>query len=371
MNNYEMQQEAEQFLKTYYTETGAPAEKLEERMKEVISDIKAFGTYTQTYDEIVYGVKLAWRNSNRCIGRLFWERIDVADARQAATEEEVFEFLFSHLKNAFNQGRIKPYITIFPAVSAKEETVKVWNHQLLRYAGYDSGEGIIGDSDSLEFTRICEKLGWQGKGTDFDILPLVIQIGDQPPVWRSIPEALIPEIPMEHPEYKAVADLHLKWYAIPIIADMRLEIGGLHYVSAPFNGWYMGTEIGARNFADEHRYNLLPKMAEIMGLETKHASNLWQDRALIELNEMVLHSFKKQGVSIVDHHTAAAQFRIFEKQEAKAEREVTGKWTWLIPPVSPATTHVWHQPYSNELKKPNFFYQDKAYQEMKGCPFHR
>lgn len=65
---------------------------------------------------------------------------------------------------------------------------------------------------------------------------------------------------------------------------------------------------------------------------------------MIELNEMVLHSFKKQGVSIVDHHTAAAQFRIFEKQEAKAEREVTGKWTWLIPPVSPATTHVWHQP---------------------------
>lgn len=366
-----MKQEAETFLKMYYTETGAPAEKIEARIKEAIAEINVSNTYTQTYDEIVYGTKLAWRHSNRCIGRLFWERITVVDARQATTEEMVFQYLFSHIENAFNKGRIKPYITIFPAASAKEETVKIWNHQLLRYAGYETETGIIGDSDSLEFTGICEKLGWDGKRTHFDILPLVIQIGNRPPVWKTIPEAIIPEIPMEHPDYKEVADLNLKWYAIPVISDMRLEIGGLHYVSAPFNGWYMGTEIAARNFADEHRYHLLPKMAEIIGLSTKHASNLWQDRALIELNEMVLYSFKKQGVSIVDHHTAAAQFRIFENQEAKAGREVTGNWTWLIPPVSPATTHVWHQHYQNELKKPNFFYQDKAYQQIRSCPFHQ
>lgn len=163
MNKDKMQQEAAHFLTTFYTETGAPAEKLAKRINEVKTEINAHGTYTQTYEEIVYGVKLAWRNANRCIGRLFWERIDVADARQATTEEEVFEFLFSHLKNAFNQGRIKPYITIFPASSAKDETVKIWNHQLLRYAGYETGNGIIGDSDSLEFTKICEQLGWQGK----------------------------------------------------------------------------------------------------------------------------------------------------------------------------------------------------------------
>ncbi|WP_080873005.1 nitric oxide synthase oxygenase [Oceanobacillus timonensis] len=370
MSKEEMQQEAAAFLTTYYEETGAPAENAQARIEEVTAEIHTSGTYTQTYEEIAYGAKLAWRNSNRCIGRLFWERLEVMDARTATSEEAIFEFLFSHLKKAFNQGRIKPYITIFPATSAKEETVTIWNHQLLRYAGYETEEGIIGDSDSLAFTKICERLGWQGKRTHFDILPLVIQIGNQPPVWREIPEALIPEIPMEHPTYEAVANLHLKWYAVPVITDMRLEIGGLHYLAAPFNGWYMGTEIGARNFADEHRYNLLPKMAEIMGLNTKHASNLWQDRALIELNEMVLHSFKKQGVSIVDHHTAASQFRIFEKQEAKAERDITGKWTWLIPPVSPATTHVWHQPYNNEWKKPNFFYQDRGGKRGKGCPFH-
>ena len=36
----------------------------------------------------------------------------------------------------------------------------------------------------------------------------------------------------------------MKWYGVPMISDMRLEIGGISYTAAPFNGWYMGTEIG-------------------------------------------------------------------------------------------------------------------------------
>ncbi|MBL2225362.1 nitric oxide synthase, partial [Klebsiella pneumoniae] len=84
---------------------------------------------------------------------------------------------------------------------------------------------------------------------------------------------------------------------------------------------------------------------------------LWKDKALVELNVAVLHSFKKQGVSIVDHHTAAQQFQQFEKQEAACGRVVTGNWVWLIPPLSPATTHIYHKPYPNEILKPNFFHK--------------
>ena len=40
---------------------------------------------------------------------------------------------------------------------------------------------------------------------------------------------------------------------------MCLEIGGICYPAAPFNGWYMGTEIGARNLADTDRYDQLPR----------------------------------------------------------------------------------------------------------------
>jgi nitric-oxide synthase len=123
----------------------------------------------------------------------------------------------------------------------------------------------------------------------------------------------------------------------------------------------MGTEIGARNLADTFRYNKLPAVAAALGLNTSSETTLWKDRALVELNVAVLHSFKKAGVSIVDHHTAAAQFSLFEQREEKAGRELTGDWVWLIPPVSPATTHIFHSSYRNEIVKPNFFYGDHSY----------
>jgi nitric oxide synthase oxygenase domain/subunit len=35
-----------------------------------------------------------------------------------------------------------------------------------------------------------------------------------------------------------------------------IDIGGLEFTACPFNGWYMGTEIG-RDLADENRYDKL------------------------------------------------------------------------------------------------------------------
>jgi len=74
----------------------------------------------------------------------------------------------------------------------------------------------------------------------------------------------------------------------------------------------MNTEI-ARNLVE--RYNILPKMAEKMGLDQKTNTTLWQDRALIELNVAVLYSFQKAGVTMVDHHTASKQFLMHDKRE--------------------------------------------------------
>ena len=38
---------------------------------------------------------------------------------------------------------------------------------------------------------------------------------------------------------------------------MMLDLGGIEFTAIPFNGWYMGTEIG-RDLADINRYNKLP-----------------------------------------------------------------------------------------------------------------
>lgn len=351
-----MLKEAAEFIRSYYEETDRSERDMEMRLIEVEQQILKLGTYEQTKEELTYGAKVAWRNSNKCIGRLFWQSLNVMDKRTLHTEESIFEALLEHIQFATNKGKIRPTITVF---SPKE--VRIWNHQLVRYAGYETENGIIGDSDSIEFTKICEQFGWKGNRGRFDVLPLVIQTKNNPPKLFEIPKEYVLEVSIHHPKYEWFKNLALKWYAVPIISSMKLEIGGISYVAAPFNGWYMGTEIGARNLADDNRYNLLPPIAEYMGLNTKSNASLWKDRALVELNSAVLYSYKEDGVSIVDHHTAAQQFKRFETNEAEADREVTGNWAWLIPPLSPATTHIFHKPYDNEKKTPNYLYQPLPY----------
>ncbi|MNH39210.1 Nitric oxide synthase oxygenase [compost metagenome] len=96
----------------------------------------------------------------------------------------------------------------------------------------------------------------------------------------------------------------------------------------------------------------------------------------------MLHSFKQAGVSIVDHHTAADQFVRFQEQEQQQGREVSGKWHWLIPPMSPSSTGIWNDNKLRELNlSPRLIYQKPAFaglmEEPEGvvpsvltCPFH-
>jgi nitric-oxide synthase len=348
--------EAKEFIETCYKELGHNEEEIRERIREVQIEIDEKATYTHTYEELAHGARMAWRNSNRCIGRLFWESMHVLDQRLLETEEEIANALFFHLQYGTNEGRVIPTISIF-----KQDSVRIWNHQLIRYAGYETPGGIVGDPDSVSFTKKCESLGWRGAQTAYDILPLVIQVKDREPKWFHISEQCILEVSIQHPTIAELNQLKMKWYAVPFISDMKLEIGGIIYQAAPFNGWYMGTEIGARDLADQKRYNVLPKVANALGLDRTRDSSLWKDRALIELNIAVLHSFKEAGVSIVDHHTAAKQFKQFEEREEANGREITGKWSWLIPPLSPAATHIFHKDYEDKVVKPNYFYQERLY----------
>lgn len=353
-------EQAADFVRCFYTETNQSSEAAEARIADIADSIAQNGTYTHTSDELLFGARLAWRNSSRCIGRLFWTMLEVFDQRHIDNEDEMAQALFHHITFATNQGRIRPAITIF-APAQGNKRIRIWNHQLIRYAGYEQDGHIVGDPASVAFTKQCLRLGWQGQGTAFDVLPLVIQVDGREPRWFPIPESAVLQVPLTHPTITSFADLGLKWYAVPFVSDMRLDIGGIAYTAAPFNGWYMGTEIGARNLADVERYNMLPQVAALMNLDQSTNVSLWKDRALVELNAAVLYSFKNHGVSIVDHHTAAEQFLLFEKQEKQQGREVSGTWSWLIPPMSPATTEIWHKEYRDLDLATNYRYQTLPY----------
>ncbi|WP_340026385.1 nitric oxide synthase oxygenase [Paenibacillus sp. FSL K6-1096] len=372
--------QAEAFITACYQEMEKTEAEREQRLAGVREEIRLTGTYVHTAEELTHGARMAWRHNSRCIGRLFWHSLEVIDAREAGTAEEVAEALLHHVKHAYNGGRIRPVITVFRSGEDPERAIRIWNHQLIRYAGYpgDSEHPRAGDPASDDFTALCLKLGWQGSGGDFDLLPLVISVGAEGPRWFPLPPGLVREVPLSHPEISRFPELGLRWYPVPIVSDMCLEIGGITYPAAPFNGWYMETEIGSRNFGDTDRYNRLPAVADLLGLDRSTNTTLWKDRALLELNRAVLHSFKQAGVSIVDHHTAAEQFVRFQQQEKRQGREASGKWGWLIPPMSPSSTPIWNDNKLRELPlSPRFVYRKTAVQtgpedtgQMRGCPFH-
>jgi len=90
-------------------------------------------------------------------------------------------------------------------------------------------------------------------------------------------------------------------------------------------------------------------------LNTRSERSLWKDRALVEVNIAVLHSFQQQGVKVLDHHTATRQFMLFEQQEQQARRPVYADWSWIVPPMAGSATPVFHRSYDNVTLTPNFF----------------
>jgi nitric-oxide synthase len=222
---------------------------------------------------------------------------------------------------------------------------------------------ILGDPAEADFTDLCLKLGWipPKKRTPFDLLPIVISLPGKNPRLFPPPKKETLEVSIRHPDSSCLDSLHLRWVALPVVSNMRLEIGGISFPAAPFSGWYMETEIGARNFADENRYNLLPEVARRLRLDTSRPATLWKDRALVELNRAVLHSFNKAKVRIIDHHSATASHLRFEEDESKAGRPVLGRWDWLIPPLSGSLTKLWNRSYNSTEYSPNFLHQKRPY----------
>ena len=354
--------EAEDFLRLCYTENPRLGP-VERRLASVRAQIAATGGYVHTTDELSYGAKVAWRNASRCIGRLYWRSLIVLDRRRARTADEIFALLVQHLQAAGRAG-IRPVISIFAPAQPGHAYARVWNEQLIRYAGYPDA----GDPRQRGFTEAVQGLGWQGKGEAFDVLPLAIETPAEGVRLYELPERAIVEVPLSHPEHAWFAELGLRWNAVPAVSNMRLTIGGVQYPLAPFNGWYMGTEIGARNLADTDRYDLVPTVAARLGLDTTRESSLWRDQALLELNRAVLFSFEQAGVKMTDHHTESQRFMTHLKNEARAGRPVPADWSWIVPPMSGGSTPVFHRYYEELDLRPNFYLDDEAAALAHGCP---
>jgi nitric-oxide synthase, bacterial len=329
-----------------------------QRLRQVRREIETTATYWHTPEELAFGARVAWRNSSRCIGRLYWQSLRVRDCRNVTTAAGVAAESFRHLRDATNDGRIRPIITVFAPDAPGRPGPRILSSQLVRYAGYQGADGAItGDPMNADLTRLAHDSGWPGRHPEgrFDILPLLVQEAGAPVTLHETPVSAVLEVKLEHPEFRWFTGLGLRWYAVPVISDMYLDIGGIRYPAAPFNGWYMCTEIGSRDLGDSGRYDQLPVIATRMGLSTASDQNLWKDKAMTELNVAVLHSFTAAGVTITDHHTESVRFLAHIDREGRHGRACPADWTWIVPPAASSATPVFHRYYQDFDQTPNFY----------------
>jgi nitric-oxide synthase len=363
---------AEEFIELFHAEKPdvGPARN---RIARIRAEISATGTYEHTTDELTFGAQVAWRNSARCIGRLYWQSLRVRDLRAVRDAGRIATHCARHLSVATNRGKIRPVISIFAPDRPSAPGPRIYNDQLIRYAGYAQPDGsVIGDPRYLGFTDTVTAMGWKPPNppSAFDVLPLLVETPDEGQRLFTLPSEVIHEVPLRHPDLDWFADLGLRWHAVPAISNMRLSIGGISYHAAPFNGWYMGTEIGARNLTDIDRYNVLELVADQLGLDRSAEHTLWRDRAAVEINRAVLHSYIEDGVTITDHHTESRRFLTHLAREQRAGRGCPADWSWIVPPLSGGLTPVFHRYYdATQTGGPQFVLDpDAARRGQHGTP---
>jgi len=336
-----LMREAIEFQELFHGELDSVPATRTERIKAVLNEICQTGMYTQSSEEIEFGARVAWRNTAKCANRSFWNELVVRDRRKVTTNREMYKECLLHLEKAIETRLTSSIMTVFPARNTENQSPRIWNSQLIRYAAYNLVDGTItGDPANLGFTdMVIERFGWippTPRG-QFDVLPLIIQSTTESPQMFDIPDSYIPRVQIWHPQYPFLANLKLEWYAIPAVSSIGIEIGGLKYDGIPFNGWYADTEV-VRDLADESRYDCLPMVAKEMGLEVTKNSTLWRDEALLVLNKAVVFSFEHAQMAMVDHHTLIRGFDKWYSKEMQERGYCPGNWKWIIPPVASATS---------------------------------
>ncbi|KAK7967737.1 nitric-oxide synthase [Apiospora aurea] len=312
------------------------------------------GNWTQTSEELEFGIRQAWKHSRRCIMRSEYKDLRLCDLRFVKTSSGMALKLIEALKAAFNGGEIRPTVFVFPPRGPNERGPMIWNSNLLSFAGYEEGDGrILGDPQNVSLTNAIIELGWQPPPirTQWDLLPIVTMAQGDEPVITELSEADFPIVRIRHPHHQLAFDkLGLRWTAAPALSRLGFTIGGVQYTATPFIGWFMDAEIGVRNLADSFRYNVLSDIVRSMGLAQGDLDALPDyerlallSRAQLELNYAVTWSYGKAKVRIIDSLAASELFSNFDDEHlAEHGYRLPSDPYWLAPPQG-SIIPIWHR----------------------------
>ncbi len=332
---------AESFVRLHHAEVlGADPTP---RLAEVRAELARTGDYRHTTAELEWAGRVAWRNADRCVGRAYWNGLRVRDRRHVDDLGQVAAETAEHCRESFHGGRIRPTMTVFAAARPGTTGPRIVNEQVVRYAG---------DPRYRQLRQLAVDLGWRWDGDRWAVLPLVLHGDRDGPLVVPVPADAAAEVRLEHPLFPWFAGLGLRWHALPVITDMRLEAGGKWYL-VPFGGWYVETEISARNLADPDRLDMLPEIAARLGLDRSQTWTDWRNAATVVLNQAVLWSFDRDRIRISHHHAEAQRLLEHLAREGRAGRawQENVDWSWVnLPSATPTPTY--HRYYRHQPDLP-------------------
>ncbi|KAK1996117.1 nitric oxide synthase [Colletotrichum falcatum] len=311
------------------------------------------GLWTQTFEELEFGLRLAWKHARKCIMRSEYGNLRLCDLRHVRTSKKMAETLIENLRTAYNSGEINPTVFVFPPRDINSRGPMIWNSQLLSFAAYEQSNGeILGDPANLELTNAIIELGWTPPRfrSQWDLLPLVTMAEGEEPVITELPKDAFPLVKIRHPKHLGLETLGLRWVPAPALSRLGFSIGGVQYTATPFIGWFMDAEIGVRNLADSFRYNALPQVAKAIGLVKGDVDDLPDyerlavlSRAQLELNYATYWSFAQAGVRMSDSLGAAEQFAQFDDEHLMNNGfRLPSDPYWLAPPQG-SIIPIWHR----------------------------
>ncbi|CCF34867.1 nitric oxide synthase [Colletotrichum higginsianum] len=311
------------------------------------------GLWTQTFEELEFGLRTAWKHARKCIMRSEYSNLRLCDLRHVRTSKKMAETLIENLRVAYNSGEINPTVFVFPPRDINSRGPMIWNSQLLSFAGYEQSNGeILGDPANVELTKAIIELGWTPPRfrSQWDLLPIVTMAEGEEPVITELPKDAFPLVHIRHPKYPELETLGLRWVPAPALSRLGFSIGGVQYTATPFIGWFMDAEIGVRNLADSFRYNALPQVAKVIGLVDGNVDDLPDyerlavlSRAQLELNYATYWSFAQAGVRMSDSLGAAEQFAQFDDEHLMNNGfRLPSDPYWLAPPQG-SIIPLWHR----------------------------
>ena len=227
-------------------------------------EIERTGTYRHTAEELTWGARVAWRNASRCIGRLYWHSLQVRDLPRRPRRRRVAEELLRPSARHLARRAHPPDDHRLPRRTGPDGSARPHLERPAHPVRGLPGRRRRSGTGSTPASRDSRSAWVERQGR-----PVRRPAAGDRDAGRAqlhpLPEDAVEEVPILHPDFAWFAELGLRWHAVPAISNMRLEIGGVSYGAAPFNGWYMQTEIAARNLVDAHRYDVLPAGRRVHG----------------------------------------------------------------------------------------------------------